>query len=256
MFGLFNKGLSKEEIAKTLKKIRKEYNDYIITYMKSSRAKDEFENRYYFAAKYRENMAHFFKNEIFLLKELIQLEEDKLSKRKLELEDSKRRKDRQKNGDFADKILRQFEDRIKLYPEVRITDKASTEVRKLFGALKVFEDRYWNSLSRYIRTASPMGRMIDHLENDLWILLGTANRNSPVLDKYIFLLEKKDQDLRAISMAEQACMKQVAFFLNDVLELYRRSILEVQPPSSAVDGYNYINQMIFNFRLTDLKKIQ
>ncbi len=254
MFKLFDKGLSKEEIAKTLKKIRKEYNNYIITYMKPSRAKDEFESRYFFAAKYRENMPAFFKNEILILTDIITLEKDKILQKEKDLEIATNRRERSKNGDFADKLLKEFEDRIKLYPEIKITDKASIEVSKLFGALRVFEDRYWNSLSRYIKTASPMGRMIDHLENDLWLLIGTATRNSPVLDKYIFLLERTDHDLKAISIAEQSCMKQVAFFLNDILELYRRSMLDVVPPGSAVDGYNYISQLVFNFRLTDLKK--
>lgn len=254
MFKLFDRGLSKEEIAKTLKKIRKEYNNYIVSYMKPSRAKDEFESRYFFAAKYKENMANFFKNEIQILSDIINFEKEKIAEKEREKELLDKRKDRSKNGDFADKIMKEFEDRIKLYPEVKITDKASTEVRKLYGAIKVFEDRYWNSFSRYIKTATPMGRMIDHIENDLWLLIGTASKNSPVLDKYVFLLERKDQDLKAISIAEQACMKQVAFLLNDLLELYRRSVLDVTPPGSAVDGYNYISQIVFNFRLTDLKK--
>jgi len=254
MFGIFNRGLSKEEIAKTLKKIRKEYNNYIVSYMKSSRAKDEFESRYLFAVKYKESMPLFFKNEIDILTKLIELEEEKRAQKKRDLEEAQKRRDRRKNGDFADKILKEFEERIKLYPEVNITSEASVEVKKLFGALKVFEDRYWNSFSRYIKLASPMGRIVDHLENDLWLLIGTANKNSPVLDKYIFLLERKELDLKAISIAEQACMKQVAFLLNDLLELYRRSIIEVVPPSSAVDGYNYISQIVFNFRLAELKK--
>ena len=254
MIKLFDRGLSKEEIAKTLKKIRKEYNNYIITYMRSSRAKDEFESRYFFAAKYRERMAAFFKNEILILTDLITFEKDKIFQKEKDLEMANNRRERSKSGDFADRLLKEFEERIQLYPEVKITDKASTEVRKLFGALRVFEDRYWNSLSRYIKTASQVGRMIDHLENDLWLLIGTAKRNSPVLDKYIFLLERPDHDIKAILIAEQSCMKEVAFFLNDLLEMYRRSMLDVVPPGSAVDGYNYISQIVFNFRLTDLKK--
>lgn len=254
MLKLFDRGLSKEEIAKTLKKIRKEYNNYIVTYMKPSRSKDDFERRYFFAAKYRENMAMFFKNEIQILTDLLTLEKDKELQKEKDLEIAEGRRERAQNGGFADKLLKDFEDRIKLYPEVKITDKASSEVRKLFGALKVFEDRYWNALSRYIKVATPEGRMVEHLENDLWLLIGTAKRNSPVLDKYIFLLERPEQDPKAVLIAEQACMKQVAFFLNDILLLYRRSILDVTPPGSAVDGYNYISQLVFNFRLTDLKK--
>lgn len=254
MFNLFARGLSKEEIAKTLKKIRKQYNDYIVSYMKTSHAKDEFEKRYFFAAKYKENMSRFFKNEIDILSGLLKLEEEKRKQQESDNQLVQRRRDRSKNGDFADRVMRELEERIKLYPEVKITEEASTEVRKLYGALRVFEDRYWNSISRYIKTATPMGRMIDHLENDLWQLVGTEQRNPPVLDKYIFLLERQDNDLKAISYAEQECMKQVAFFLNELLDLYRRSILEVPPPGKAIDGYNYISQLVFNFRLADLRK--
>lgn len=254
MFSLLNRGLSKEEIAKTLKKIRKEYNNYIITYMKSSKSKDEFESRYFFAAKYKENMALFFKNEILILNDLLQVEQDKVRQKEKDRLLADKRRERNKNGSFADKLLKDFEERIKLYPEIKLNPESSVEVRKLYGGLRIFEDRYWNSLSRYIKTATPKGRMIDHLENDLWLLIGSGNRNSPVLDKYVFLLERSEQDLKAISIAEQACMKQVAFFLNDILNLYRRSILDVPPPGSAVDGYNYASQMVFNFRLADLKK--
>ncbi|MGL1890451.1 MAG: hypothetical protein OCD02_02440 [Spirochaetaceae bacterium] len=254
MFKLFDRGLSKEEIAKTLKKIRKEYNDYIVSYLKPSRAKDEFENRYFFAAKYRENMAVFFKNEILIVMELVKIEEDKIALKEKDRDLANKRRERSKNGDYADKVLKEYSERIKMYPEVKITDDASPEVRKLYGSLKIFEDRYWNSISRYIKTATPEGRMVDHLENDLWLLVGTKSRNPPVLDKYIFLLERPEQDLKAISIAEQACMKQVAFFLNDLLDLYRRSILDSIPPGSAVDGYNYISQVVYNFRLADLKK--
>lgn len=254
MFNLFNRGLSREEIAKTLKKIRKEYNNYIVTYMKPSRAKDEFENRYYFAAKYKESMPAFFKNEIMILNDLIQLERDKKAQKDRDLQMAQKRRERAIHGGFADKVLKELEDRIKDYPSINITDNASPEIRKLFGALKLFEDRYWNSLSRYIRSSSSMGRMIDHLENDLWLLIGSVKRNSPVLDKYIFLLERPEQDLKAISFAEQACMKQVAFLLNDILELYRKGMENSTPPKSAADGYNYISQIVFNFRLADLKK--
>ncbi|OQY38778.1 MAG: hypothetical protein B6229_05180 [Spirochaetaceae bacterium 4572_7] len=254
MFRLFDKGLSKEDTARTLKKIRNQYNNYIITYLRSSLAKDEFESRYYFAAKYKENMAKFFKNEITILTDLLALEENKRLEKEHEKELMQNRRNRQKNGDFADKILKDLEERIKLYPEVQITDKASTEVRKLYGALKVFEDRYWNHISRYIKTATPMGRMIDHLENDLWQLVGSGTRNPPVLDKYIFLLERPEIDLKAISYAEQECMKQVAFFTNELLDLYRTSILDTTAPGKAVDGYNYLSQLVFNFRLSDIKK--
>lgn len=254
MFNLFSRGLSKEEIAKTLKKIRKQYNDYIVTNMKSSKAKEEFEKRYFFAAKYKENMSVFFKNEIQILNGLLKLEEEKMQKKLEDQQLINRRRERAKNGSFADRVLKELEERIKLYPEVKITEEASSEVRKLYGALRVFEDRYWNALSRYIKTATPMGRMIDHLENDLWQLIGTEQRNPPVLDKYVFLLERPDVDLKAVSYAEQECMKQAAFFLNELLELYRRSTMEVSAPGNAIDGYNYISQVVFDFRLTELKK--
>lgn len=254
MLNLFNRGLSKEEIARTLKKIRKEYNDYIITYMKPSRLKDEFESRYFFAAKYKENMAMFFRNEIQILMDIVQVETDRIKQREYDRTLVAKRRERTQNGDFADKILKDFEERIKLYPEVRISQEANPEIRKLYGALRIFEDKHWNSISRYIKTATSSGRIIDHLENDLWLLIGTLNRNPPVLDKYIFLLERPEQDLKAISIAEQSCIKQVAFLLNDILRLYRKSIIDSVPPGSAVDGYNYVSQLVFNFRLADLKK--
>ena len=253
MLKIFNRGLSKEEVAKTLKKIRHEYNNYIISYLKSPKTKEAFESRYYFASKYKENMGIFFKNEIDIVTSLILVEEDrKLQKEKDESIANNRRK--RSNVSIADKYMEEFEERIKGYPEIDINTDSSIEVRKLYGALRLFEERYWNSFSRYIKTSTPMGRMIDHLENDLWLLIGTDRRHSPVLDKYILLLDQRDPDLKALSFAEQGCMKQAAFFLNDILELYRNSVTDVPPPKTAVDAYNYISQIVFNFRLADLKK--
>lgn len=222
--------------------------------MKSPRLKEEFEHRYTFAARYKENMARFLKQEIEILQDIITVEEDKKRQKERDQELINQRRERQKSGDFADKILQDFEKRISIYPEININPDTSIEVRKLFGALKVFEDRYWNSLSKYMRDALQSSRTVDQLENELWTLLGSINRNAPVLDRYLFLLERPEQDLKAISMAEQACLKKVAFFLNDILSIYIPCSLERVPPNSAVAGYDYVNQLIFNFRLADIKK--
>jgi len=254
MLNIFSRGLSTEEVAKILKKIRKQYNDYIVNYMMPTRLKEEFEKRYYFAAKYKENLSIFFKNEIEILNELIKIEEEKNIQKKKDKDLIERKRQRTKEGGFADKVLRELEEKIKHYPEININPDSSVEVRKLFGALKVFEDAHWNSISRYIKVTSPMGRMIDHLENDLWQLLGTERRNSPILDKYLLLLERPGENLKNISYAEQECIKQVAFFFNELLELYRHSQSISKPPNNAVDGYNYASQIVYNFRLTDFKK--
>ncbi len=254
MLRFLRRGLSNEEIAKTLKKIRKEYNSYIITYMKPSRAKDEFESRYYFAAKYKENLAIFFRNEIEILTDLINLEKEKQAQKEKDLELLQKKRVRQNGMGFADKVLKELEDRIRLYPEINITDKANPEVKKLFGALKQYDERYWNNFCKYIRTATPFGRAVDTLQNELLLLSGTGSKNSPLIDRYVFLLERKDQDLRAITYAEQSCIKQVAFLLNEIVELYRKSVTTAEPPIEVTDGYNYLNQLIFNFRLTDIKK--
>lgn len=254
MFNLFNRGLTKEDIAKTLKKIRKEYNNYIITYMRPPRVKEEFESRYFFAAKYKENMAYFFKNEILILNDLIKVEKDKKTQIEKDRTQKNKRIDRIKNGSFADKVLKEFEERIKIYPEIDISEESSIEIRKLFGGFQVFEDQYWNHLSRYIKTATPEGKAICNLENDLWNLIGTPNRKPPALDRYLMLLENPYSDLKGVSFAAQECMKQCAFFLHDIIALYQRSILDVTPPQKAIDGYNYINKILFNFRLNDLKR--
>jgi hypothetical protein len=254
MLNIFSRGLSTEEVAKTLKKIRKQYNEYIVSYMMPTRLKEEFEKRYYFAAKYKENLATFFKNEIEILNELIKIEEEKNIQKQRDLELVEKKRQRTKEGGFADKILRDLEEKIKHYPEIDINPESSIEVRKLFGALKIFEDEHWNSISRYIKMTSSMGRMIDHLENDLWQLLGSERRNSPVLDRYLFLLERPGENLRNISHAEQECIKQVSFFFNELLDLYRHSSTISSPPNNAVEGYNYASQIVYNFRLADFKK--
>lgn len=241
-------------MARALKKIRKGYNDYIVTYMKTPRAKEDFERRYFIAAKYKDDMARFLKTEIEILNDLVLREEEAHREKKRTEQLKESRRIRYKNGGFADRILQQLEDKIKSYPDADITDEASMEIKKLYGAIQLLESQHWNTICRFIRELNSLDRSIERLENILWSLVPRAGKSPAALDRYLFLLSRDEPDLQAIAIEEQECMKKAAFFLNELLQIYNMNREQLIPESPSEVSFHFINQMVFNFRLFDIKK--
>ena len=141
------KKITSEEIERAAEKIRKKYNDLIVSYMLNPRIKDGFEERYSEIKKYNVDPTRFFTDEIISLKEIEQKEKEKINiaaKSIIISPDKSPNKETDKK-DFADKILEEMNKKIEKYPGFFIHQNANKEIEKLFGALIDFDKNRWKT---------------------------------------------------------------------------------------------------------------
>ncbi len=242
--------LSQKEADAALLRIRKKYDDYIITYMTSMDEKRAFEDRYISALHARVDLTRFINDEIGYLQTLIQRGEDEKARQAVPVKAAPVLK-----KGFADKILEENERKIKGYPEIELHEDASLEVRKLYGALRELDLKYWNILSEFIRKVHS-STVSYNLENRL-IRMSTVSGDSvpPELDRYLFLLKQKGKYSDELFRESQECIKRASFFLHEL----RHILLECQDRGLMDEkveiGYKYVENIISDFRLKDLKRI-
>ena len=260
MLGKKSKGLSTEEIRAAAEKLRKKYNDYIIEYLKPPEIKDGFEERYLYALRERLDMARFFLSETQVLNELIK-EEDDIRQKNWNNYDNKKNEDK-KEADFADRIMAEHEKRINKYPELKLHSESSNEIRRLFGALQVFEQEYWpniqNMLRKYFKQFYSGARM--GLESDI-INLCCPNLNGipPRLAGYSNLFERFPRDYNRIEKEEKVCLTEISVLLTKIKEeinrIFTEESLTDEEKGLAGQADIYINDLIMDFRLRDLGKL-
>lgn len=241
--------LTPKEVEAALSRIRNTYDDYIITYMTPIDEKSAFEDRYIDALHARVDLTRFINDEIKHLQTLISAgEEDKARKARRVRKSSKPKKS------FADKVLEELEKQIETYPEIEIHDDASPEVKKLYGALKELDNTYWANLAGFIRNVHS-STISYNLENRL-LRMTTVGGDAvpPELDRYLFLLNQKGKYSSELFRESQECIKRASFFLHDL----RRILLECQDRGLMDEkveiAYNYVENIIRDFRLKDLKR--
>jgi len=242
--------LTPKEVDAALVRIRKTYDDYIITYMTPIDEKTAFEDRYIDALHARVDLTRFISDEVAYLQTLIQKGEDKRARQPEPV--------RQTPGlkkSFADKIMEELERKIASYPEIFLHDDASVEVKKLYGALRELDLKYWNTMAEFIRKVHS-STVSYNLENRL-IRMTTVSGDSvpPELDRYLFLLKQKGRYSSELFRESQECIKRASFFLHEL----RHILLECQDRGLMDEkveiGYNYVENIISDFRLKDLKRV-
>ncbi len=249
MFGQKRKDkLSNQEIEEALARLRQGYDDYIIKYMMPPGVKAAFEDRYIAALRSRLDLTRFIRDEMIYLKKLHheQQEAKKLAQ--------KAEKTIQPLG-FADRVMKKMEKKIENYPALEFHNEASMEIKKLYGALLKLDKAHWAALASFIKRGHSSS--VSHtMENRLLRMTSPAGRDVPPdLDRYFFLLNKKDVHSSELLQEVQECIKRASFFLHElrqILEEYKdRGLLDEEVKTA----YNFIEQMIDDFRLKDLKRL-
>ncbi len=241
--------LSPKEIEAALARIRQKYDDHIISYMTDTAEKSAFEDRYIMALHARVDLTRFVQEEILHLKELEQKsreEADRIASL------PPRRKAPVKS--FADKVLEELERRIEPYPSLDFNTDASLEVRKLYGALGVLYKEHWHALSDYLRKFHS-SELSYNLENRLLRMTVMGHDNvPPELERYQFLLSHRGKYATELFREAQESIKRASFFLHDLrilmMETRERGIID----EKVENAYKYVENIIQDFRLKDLKK--
>ena len=239
--------LTPKEVETALTRIRKTYDDYIISYMTPIDEKSAFEDRYIDALHARVDLTRFIKDEIEYLQQLIKEGEDK------KIRNIKPATAQPAKG-FADRIIEELEKKIESYPEIYLHDDASVEVKKLYGALKVLDYEHWSTVSTFIRKVHS-STVSYNLENRLYRMTTVGGESVPPdLDRYLFLLNQNGQYSTELFRESQECIKRASFFLHELhhilLECQDRGLMD----ESVEIAYNYVENIISDFRLKDLKR--
>lgn len=242
--------LSDKEIQDALARIRKTYDDYIISYMTPIDEKTGFEDRYITALHARVDLTRFIKDEIEHLQVLIKGRKDEESRKNVS---AARPASANKKG-FADQIMEELERKIESYPEIEINDDASVEVKKLYGALYELDKNHWRTLSKFIRKVHS-STVSYNLENRLLRMTTMGGDHvPPELDRYLFLLQQKGKYSSELFREAQECIKRASFFLHELrhilLECQDRGLMD----ESVEIAFNYVENIISDFRLKDLKR--
>lgn len=245
--------LTAEEIDRAVQKVRAQYNDYIIRYMKHPSVKDDFEFRYAQARRINADILTFLHAEITSLKELISREEQKLE-RKTALPKKK------KGPDFADRIMEQHRQQIEKYPDLELPGNASYEMRKLFGMLKAFDAEHWSDILKLLREIKSLvgygtRTQLESQEAELCVPL--RNTTPAVLHRYCLLLESANPDWYAIEKEQKQCILTAAFFLHRAVKIcevgLKQGELEEETEKRVENVLIFLHSVLTDFRLQDLK---
>jgi hypothetical protein len=246
--------LSPEEISEVVAKIRSKYQFYCRTFFKSSRLKDEFENRYVMTLKKGYDISNFLLAEISVIEELIRKEEDRIAQSKPNTE--------KKHNNFADRIVQGNLERIKKYPKIRIHNDANEEIKHLSGALNEMYETQLPVLHGIIRhiEGNLNLKALENQESRLRVLAYGGKTLIPAqLSRYFAYLNRFPRDYRAIEWEEKEYILESAFLLHDMFDTLS-IILETTPTipqkeqKQLMDIIAYIKGLIEDFRLKEFKR--
>ncbi len=242
--------LSPKETEKALERIRRSYDDYIISYMAPIDEKSAFEERYITALHARVDLTRFIKEEIEHLEGLKQAGEImKAQQARTTAAGAGKPKG------FADRVMEELERKIAHYPEIHFHDDASPEVMKLYGALREMDTLHWAVLARFIRNVH--SSTVSYNLEDRLLRMTTIGEDNvpPELERYLFLLKQRGRYSSELFRESQECIKRAAFFLHDLRiilqECRERGLTDDKDVDEAI---RYVENIIADFRLKDLKR--
>lgn len=268
MFGL-NK--EKKKIDGLLKDIRADYEILVNTFERPRSLSKQFELRYRDAVEYRLNLIQFLEAEIEAVKallgqsETLKQEEEEVKPRTAAPRLSGKARSATVDNDeerisFADRLIKEFAERIKKYPEIIIHPDAAFEMKKLFGALSCVEKDYWGTVDRIIRNTYGSKRFRDSIdiEPEINRMCTPGVDGLPqALGSYHRLLERMPRDYREIEREEQRCLVNAAVLLKRMQAEMIRALdvaakLDDEEKTALSEAKVYIDGMIDDFRLKDL----
>ena len=255
------KKLTSVEIEAAINGIRKKYNDYMVEFMKPSRARNLFEDRYIDALRARIDLDRFIYDEMLLVQQLIDDEKEKQQK-ELEEKENKRNKKIKKKAEkesIVDKIFEANREKIRKYQGLGLEDDDVYEIDKLFGAVKELEKKYWSGMEgvfRKLYTSRYSGPRRE-LESRLFELtLEGPEGYPPALLKLRTILDRYPREYSALQRESQRCMMDISFLLHSMYEELEKikddESLDNKDRKTIEISMDFVHTVIEDFRLTDI----
>jgi hypothetical protein len=272
------KKLSSKDIDKLVEQIRSLYDDYMVKFIQGSAPRKAFEERYFDALKSRINLQRFLMVELKIVQQMI-VREERLQGRE-EAEAYLREKDNgggegqdganggrksgedaAAQGDFADRVIEQMQRKAEQYPPAGLDNNEVWEVDHLFGGLQKFERELWPPVDRVYRKVYPSrydGPRLT-LETRLLELAEARMGGIPqVLHTLQLLMGRFPRNYREIEWEKKQTILKASFFLHTIKgeleKLRQESYLSEEERRTVFNALEYVNALIADFRLKDLKE--
>ena len=254
------KRLSDSEIRSAVEKIRKRYGDFMVQFMKDRTALDAFEDRYIEVMRARMDLALFLHAEMTVVEELITKEQDRINEEQQREMSRKKRKEKQQ--DFADRVLEEHKKRIAKYPPLQVHNEASEEVERLYGCLNTLEREIWPEIEKLMRKAytsivvSPRARLEERIIGLCRLAVGGI---PPRLSRYQSLFGWSPRKVMEIDKEEKKCLLDAAFLLHDLTDVLREmkesENLDEADTENVEKMASYVHNVLEDFRLKDFKTL-
>jgi len=248
------RGFNKTEYKEALDGLTSRYEHLIFDNALNPSLLESFEDRVRHAKNTGRDPARFLDDELKAFEDLetVTLEREQA----ISLREEARRR-RLAGESFADKVLDEYRQRIEHYPALEIHPDADPEIARLYGAMELLDKRYWSSLETYLRRAFPRAGQIDrmNIEQRFWRFVATRKGRLPEeLERYRRTLAAPSASKKEIIRETQEALKSVAFFLHDLLGVCEQALQQVAPGDDVNKALEYIQGMIGDFRIKDLKR--
>jgi len=274
------KDLTTDELKKAVNKLKIRYEEFCTKFKKSRTLIDAFEDRYINALRSKTNMAVFIMAEIEAIEELFKNETVKQKNANELIETPPVKK-----TTVADRIYQQNRDRYLRYQPFPLPKDADDELEHLLGAVRSFLKDYWPVLELIVRENHHSAYKItfDHYYNEL-ISKYDFKGDMPIARHFFQVCSRNPKDFKQIDVEHQNILKETAFLINNISatlsEITTNNVFRMpekkipldtfkysETNKSLIDNFNglnytqsfdkisnYINDIIIDFRIRDLKK--
>ena len=255
------KKLSDKEVGVIIEKIRRHYDNIIVTYMLDKSLKNGFEERYFQVRKAGVDPMRFINDEIKSLKEIESREKARINReaeKKVKKAVSAEGENREKK-DFADRVLEDLMKKIENYPEIHIHSGANPEIRKLFGTLIEFDSKQWQYYEKLAKKyrINRYDIAYTRLENMLNNFTRIYSDDIPVrLSQYKNMLSSPYSRNKNIGKEEKLCILECAYLIKNLkdtaLDLSENPEIQEREKQALLSITSYLDKIIDDFRLRDL----
>ncbi len=248
------RGFRNKEIQQAIDDLKTRYEHLIFDHALNPTLRDSFEDRLDHAKARGRDAERFLDEE---MRAFSDLEKKALAKEQKDEIRTQARKRLLEGESFVDQVIGEYRQRIEHYPSVSVHPDADPEICKLFGAMGMLDSRYWGSIETTLRRAFPQAGQLDRMsiEQRFWRLVPSREgRLATDLERYRRVLVAPSASKNEKIHEAQNAIKAVAFFLHDLLDVCERAKMLVSCDDLFESAVNFVNEMIGNFRLKDLKQ--
>ena len=248
------RGFRKIEHCNAVSALRNQYEKLVFDNALSPDYIDGFEKRLAMCLNSRLNPDIFIEQETATFEDLVK-RVDVMQREKRTRNEVRKRVNSGQTA--ADRVLAKYSDRIRNYPELKVHPNADSEICRLFGGMRELDNLHWKTLESFLRKAYPQAGHVDRLsvEERFWRFVATRQDRLPeALERYSRALSLPSSSRNERIYEAQTCIKQVAFFLHDLLDICVQASTRTEISMETRQAIDFVEKMILDFRVSELRQ--